>query len=810
MLKNYFKVAVRNLLKNKALFGINVLGLAIGLATFLTISLFVLDEWSYDTFNSENIARIVLQAKMGEEKINEAAVMAPVAATLKQAIPEIKETTRIHKITDAAKVKLAQKTIRNGKLFFADETFFDVFSIKMIQGNPKTALKEPYSIVLTQEQAKLYFGDTDPLNKTITIEGIGIYGLNGFNNFSGQYTVSGIIEKIPANAHFHFDLLGSMATNSAANSPSWLAGQYYTYLSLKGNSDLKQIESKIKSVTDKYFSADLKAQMGMNLSEFEAKGNKVNLVLQPIKDIHLYSNLSGEFEAGGSYKTVLIFSTVALFMLLIACINFINLSTASASKRLKEIGMRKVLGSAQQQLIIQFLVESFLATFFALLLGLGIFYFTLPLFNQLSGKAFYIWQLLSLQNLALLVGLVFAISLLAGGYPAFFMSSFNPLGALKSRFTSGRSKGVRSTLVVFQFGISAILIIGTIVVNQQMDYIQKKDIGYDRNSLIVIRDAGFLGNKLSVFRDELKKDPRVKNITTSAYVPAGPTDDNMNSFLKSDDPTQHIRMRIYSVDEAYVPTLGMKINFGRNLSDALDQKSNNVLINETAIKALGLPKNPVGEIIKLDDNSTKTVIGVVKDFHARSLREPIEPLIMQYGPYYGLILKAENKDMASLLAKMESIWKSFGTGETFRYAFLDELYNETYLKEANMLIILRAFAILTIFIACLGLFGLITYTTQQRTKEIGIRKTLGATVLQIVILLAKDFIKLVGFSLLIAFPLGYYLMNNWLQDFEYRVGISTWVFVLSGLMTLAIAFLTIAFRSIEAALMNPVKSLKTE
>ncbi|MBP7643274.1 MAG: ABC transporter permease [Saprospiraceae bacterium] len=809
MIQNYFKIAWRNILKNKGLFGINVLGLSIGLATFLTITLFVVDELSYDDFHSEEIVRVVLDAKMGEENINESNVMAPVAARLKADIPEIKQTVRIFKLADAAKVILPKETLRSGRLFLADETFFDVFSVKMIAGNPKTSLQKPNSVVLTQEQANLYFGNEDPMDKTIEIKDIGIWDEKGFNSFEGKFTVTGIVEKIPSNSHFHFELLASMSSNTIANSQNWLSGQYATYLSLHDGTDHKSLESKIKKTTDQHFSDGLKTALGMNLQEFEKKGNKVKLGLQSIEDIHLHSNLRGEYEAGGSYKAVLIFSTIAMMMLLIACFNFINLSTASASKRLKEIGMRKVLGSAKQQLILQFLTESLITTVLALCIGLCLFFVFLPLFNQLSGKVFHVEGLLTFNNLLFLPALVLIISFLAGAYPAFYMSSFNPIGALKNKFTSSKTIGVRSTLVVFQFAISVILIIGTLVVNEQMEFIQKKDIGYDRSSLIVIRDAGYLGNKMEVFKNELKNDSRVKSISTSSYMPAGPTDDNMNTVLKANDPTQHLRIKSYSIDEAYVPTLGMKVVMGRNLSYKIDEKSDNIMLNETAVKAIGLAGNPIGAIIKINDEP-KTVVGVVKDFHDRSLRESIEPLMLKYDPYHGLILKAENKDIPGLLAKMESVWNAFGSGETFRYAFLDDLYNEIYLKEANMLTLLRMFTFLTIFIACLGLFGLITYTTQQRIKEIGIRKVLGSSVLQIVALLSKDFIKLVGISMLISFPIGYYLLQNWLQDFEYRTNISFWIFVVAGIITLLIAFLTIAFRSVEAALMNPVKSLKTE
>ncbi|MCF8325907.1 MAG: ABC transporter permease [Leadbetterella sp.] len=817
MIRNYLKIAWRSLLKNKNIFIINSLGLAIGIATCLTISLFVADEISYDRFNTNatDTYRVVLDAKMGDELIKEAAIMAPVASALKQELPEIKRTTRIHKFTDAAKVAYQGKAIRKGKLVMVDSTFFDVFTCKFLSGQPKTALNRPNTVVLTQEQAEAYFGKTNPMNKSIHIKDIGIWNENGFQDFSGLFTVTGIIEKMPLNSHFHFDILASMASNTLAKNESWLQGQYYTYITLNESVEIKNLEAKIRASANKHLAPEIKAKMGMSLEESIAKGNKFGLALQPLLDIHLQSDLRGELEQGGSLKTVTIFGAVALFMLLIACINFMNLSTASASKRVKEIGMRKVLGSAKSQLVNQFLSESFISTVFAMLLGVGIFSLCLPFFNQLANKHIEISSFFNVKYISILAILTLIISLLAGTYPAFFMSSFNTLQALKNRFTNSGSKSVRSGLVVFQFAISATLIIGTLVVNRQMNYIQNKDVGYNRKSLIVLREAGFLGNNLDAFRNELKNDVRVKSITKSAFVPAGPTDSNMQGVIKANDPTQRIRIKQYGIDEEYIPTLGMKLISGRNFTKATDENTLNVIINETAIKSIGLPQNPIGKTIKMTANSDGTspiitVVGVIKDFHARSLREPIEPLIMKYNPYFSLIIKAEDKDIPGLIKSMESRWNSFGTGEAFNYAFLDELYNETYLREANMNSLLRIFAILTIFVACLGLFGLVTFTTEQRFKEIGIRKVLGSSVPQIVGLLSKDFLKLIVVSFLIAFPLGYYAMQNWLQDFEYRTELQWWVFVVAGLITVLIAFITISYRSIQAALMNPVKSLKTE
>jgi putative ABC transport system permease protein len=817
MIRNYIKIAWRSIQKNKMMFAINVLGLAIGIATCLTISLYVADELSYDRYHSQakDTYRLTLAAKMGDEIINEAAIMAPVAATLKQEIPEIKNTTRLYRFSEATKVTYLNKTIRKGKMAMVDPSFFEVFDFNFISGQPKTALNKPNTVVLTKDQAEAYFGKADPINKSIHIKDIGYYSDKGYNDFSGLYTVTAIIDEMPKNGHFHFEILASMASNPMANNQSWLTGQYYTYITLHKGTDLKTLEAKVKASVDKNIAPQLQSGMGLSLDEFLAKGNQVGLKIQPLADIHLQSNLRGELEQAGSLKTVTIFGAIALFMLLIACINFMNLSTASASKRVKEIGMRKVLGSQKSQLIKQFLSESFIATFFAMLVGISLFWLVLPFFNQLANKQYNISVIANGTYLLILAALTLFISLLAGFYPAFFMSSFNILAALKNRFTSSSSQGIRSGLVVFQFSIATMLILGTLVVKQQMNYIQNKDIGYNRNELIVIHDAGFLGNKLAAFSEIIKKDSRVKNLTNSAYVPAGPTDSNMQVVFKANDAAQRIRIKEYSIDEAYIPTLGMSIVGGRNFSKATDANTTNVIINQAAIKALGLAQNPIGKSLKMAGNGDVdapllNIVGVVKDFHARSLRESIEPLMMKYNPYYGLIIKAENKEIAGLLKSMEATWNSFGSGESFQYAFLDELYNETYQKEANSNTILSIFALLTIFVACLGLFGLVTFTTEQRFKEIGIRKVLGSNVPQIVSLLSKDFLKLIAISFLIAFPLGFYFVKNWLQDFEYRTEISPWLFALSGIITIALAFLTISFRSIKAALMNPVKSLKSE
>ncbi|MBA4057242.1 MAG: cell division protein FtsX, partial [Marivirga sp.] len=481
-----------------------------------------------------------------------------------------------------------------------------------------------------------------------------------------------------------------------------------------------------------------------------------------------------------------------------------------------EVGVKKVLGSQARQLIQQFLTESFIATSVAVVLALAIVVLALPVFNVLSGKELDAGYLLHPNVILLILILGVIITLLAGGYPAFFLSSIKPISALKNKISNGgRTKGIRSALVVLQFVISAGLILAIIVVTEQMSYIQNKELGYDRSQLLVLRDLGLLGNNENAFRNQISNDPRVESITMSAFVPAGPTDNNMTSVYPGNKFEEVRRTILYGIDAQYIPTMGMKLVAGRNFSEVQASDSLNVIINETAVKIFGLGPNPIGQILTANtgNNGGKkslTVIGVIKDFHFRSLRETIAPLIMLYNPYGGLIIKTKTQEMTGLISSINDKWKGFKVEEPLSYAPLDELYNETYVAEAKMGNILKIFGLLTIFVACLGLFGLITFTAERRVKEIGVRKVLGASVTQIVSLLSRDLIILVLISFAIAFPIGYYLMSIWLQDFAYKVEIQLWVFALAGITTMLIAFLTISFTTVKAALVNPVESLRSE
>ncbi len=807
MYKSYFKIGWRNLLKNKGLFAINISGLAIGIATCLLIMMFVVDELSFDRYNkkADQIVRVVLKGKVNGEIIKEAVTAAPVAATLKNEFPEVLEATRLRRV-GTPKITYQNNTFRNSKVAFVDPNFFDVFTLPFIQGDAKTALLLPNSIVITKEQAEKYFGKEDPINKLLE-----------FKDAKEPYKVTGVIEKVPANSHFHFDLFASMEGLAHSKEEKWLESNYFTYLVLEKGTDIKTFEAKMPAIIKKYMGPQV-SQLGMTFEKFQESGNEIGLFIQPLTDIHLFSDFAGasELEPGGDIKSVYIFAAVALFMLLIACINFMNLSTAGATKRSKEVGVKKVLGSQKNQLVHQFLIESFISTAVAMILGILIVTVSLSLFNQLSGKELEAAFLLNPKVLAALLGLGIFISLLAGSYPAFFLSSIKPIAALKNKFSNGgKSKGIRSALVVFQFVISATLILAIIVVSQQMSYIQDKNIGYNRDQRVVLRESYLLGKNENVFKNQLLTDPRIESVTMSAFIPAGPTDNNMTGVWVGDNKEEFRRTVIYGIDPSYIPTMGMQLVTGRNFLEGSQSENDKVIVNEALVKAFSLEGNPLGQTInQRTDNeggfSSLTIVGVIKDFHFRSLHEPIAPLMMLDNPYGGLIIKTKTAEMADLIESIQAKWQAFDVEEPFTYGLLDELYNETYLAEQNMGSILKIFGALTILVACLGLFGLVTFTAEQRVKEIGVRKVLGADVFQIVSILSKDLMLLVVISFVIAFPLGFYLMDKWLQGFAYRIDIQWWAYLVAGLSTLLIALFTVSFKTVRAALANPVESLRSE
>jgi putative ABC transport system permease protein len=811
MLKNYIKIAIRSLWRSKAFSAINIFGLAIGIASCLVIMLFVEHELSYDRFHekSDRIVRVIFRGSVQGEQMNEAHVMPPVAQALVQDYPEVEEATRLRPM-GTPKISYGDKIFRKNTFAFADSNVFQVFTLPLLKGDPATALNRPNALVISQSTAQNYFGDEDPIGKVLQ-----------FVDAKAQFTISGVMADIPVNSHFRFDMLGSMATFPDAKNPSWMVSEFYTYLVLPEGYDYKQLEAKLPQVVEKYMGPQLQQAMGISLAQFREAGNDLGLFLQPLNSIYLHSDLLTALEPGGDIQYVYIFAAIALFMLLIACINFMNLSTAGASKRAREVGVRKVLGSGKGQLVGQFLIESTLLSLLALLLALVIVKLALPIFNELSGKNLDL-QLLGKPWIVpglLLFGLF--VGVLAGSYPAFFLSSFKPVSVLKGAASSAAgapgkgSWSLRSGLVVFQFCISIVLIIGTTVVYQQLQYIQNKKLGYDKEQVLVLPETWLLGGQAEVFRQLLLQDPRIQYVSTSGYLPAGPSYNNNFMIYPDDDVSQQVKTLRYDVDDQYIPALGLKMMSGRNFSPQYGTDSTAIILNETAAAAFGWGKDALGKTLTTSTNDGHKhhfrVIGVVGDFHFKSLHERISPLVMVLGNANGsVIAKVNTEQIGGLLADLEEEWTALVPGEPFEYSFLDDRFYKTYESEQKAGQILGIFAGLTIFVACLGLFGLATFTAEQRTKEIGIRKVLGADVSSIVALLSKDFLKLVLLAALIAFPIAWWAMHQWLEDFAYRIDVPLWAFIAAGIVAAVVAFLTISVKAVKAAMANPVKNLRTE
>lgn len=774
-----------------------------GLTTCLLISLYIHNEWSYDRFHdkADRIVRVVFGGKLSGGEIKEANVMPPVAQAFLDEFPEVEESTRMRH-GGRPFFEVNGKRFHEEGVAFVDSNFFNVFSFRLLQGNAQHMLKEPYMAVISEEVAQKFFGTDDAIGKEITIK-----------DDDRPLKVTGVFENLPQNSHFHFDIFVSMSSFQGADSNSWMESGYYTYLVLQPDYDYQALESKLPALFEKYAGPQFPAAFGMDYKEFQNTGADIGLHLQKLKDIHLRSDFSDHLSAPGSIQHIYIFGAVAMFMLLVAIINFMNLSTAGATDRAKEVGVRKVLGSTQGALRSQFLAESLSLTFISLVLSIGLAYVVLPMFNRFSGKMLSVDFLFSWQvwPVILLFGLV--VGLMAGSYPAVFLSSFKPSTVLKGKWMRENGRlGLRNGLVVFQFFISIGLIFSTIVVYCQLHFMQHTNLGYDKEQVLVLQTWP-LGEKETFFKEQLLQDSRVVNVTSSPYVPAGASYSNNFSVHPDEDPSRLVKTLRYDVDEQYIPTLGMEIVEGRNFSSMYGTDSLSAIINEAARDAFGWTDDVLDKILVgvIGDNKPLRVIGVVKNFHFKSMYERITPLIMVMTPHSGnLIVKTSNGDISGLLRTIEGSYESLSPELPLAYSFLDERINNTYLAERKTAEILGVFAGMTIFVACLGLVGLATFTAYQRTKEIGIRKVLGASVAGIVRLLSTDFIKLVGMAILIALPIAWWVMSKWLEDFAYQIDIEWWMFAVAGLSAIVIALVTVSFQAIKAAVANPVESLRNE
>ena len=816
MLKNYFKIAWRNLMKNKTFSFINIFGLAVGLTSCMLITLYLYNELSYDSHH-RNIDRIyqlgTTFVKEGRED-RTANTPAPMARTMQQEFPEIAQATRLMKAFADDKTLLQftpaqgeRKSIYETKGYLADSNFFKILTYRFVEGDPATALINPNSLVLSQEIAQKFFGSESAINKTIRISS----STNGDHDFN----VTGVFvpSKTPSHidARFFMSIKGGDVEQYARNATDLASNNmYYTYFELKPGSDAKKLEAKFPAFIDKYAGKDLKA-MGFYKKQF----------LTPVPDVHLYANTSSNVSAQGSPTYLYILASIAVFTLLIACINFMNLSTARSSKRSAEVGVRKVLGAEKKSLIWQFIGESLLLSLIAFLIALALTQLVLPLFSEVSGKEFSYsivqsaFLMLGFLALALITGLI------AGSYPAFYLSSFAPVKVLKGKITNSLAAiSLRKALVVFQFVISVVLIIASVVISNQMRYLRTKDLGFAKEQQIIIplRSAN-AKNIYASLKTELSQKAQIKSSGGTLYYPGIMNPSDMALYKEGTNVNNSKRVFMNWVDEDYLKTLEIKPVAGRLFSKDFPADTNlRIIVNEQAIKEMGFQsaEQSVGKAAMFDwqgETYRLEIVGVVKDFHFKALHEPVQPYAFQLNnnPSYNyLVAHASTADMKGTLKSIEASWNKLNPNEPFEYSFLDQDFYKNYEAEERLSSIVGYFTIIAILISCLGLFGLAAFSAEQRIKEIGVRKVLGASVGSIVTLLSKDFLKLVGIAILIASPIAWFAMNKWLQDFAYRTNIGWEVFVITTGIALFIAIMTVSFQAIRAAIANPVKSLRTE
>jgi putative ABC transport system permease protein len=809
MLKNYFKIAFRNLWKNKGYSAINIFGLAIGIATCLLISLYVMDELSYDKYNknADRIYRINANIKFGGDEQNLAVCPDPMAFTMVKDYPEVENAVRFRGYGPSL-VKKGNENIKEERIIYTDSTLFDVFTLPMIEGNPKKALTEPNSVVITEKVAKKYFSTTHAIGKVLR-----------FDN-KNDYKITAVIKDVPENSHFNFDFFIALAGVQEANQNIWLSFNFNTYLLLRKDADVKSFQKKFDQILAKYMFPQAEQLLHINKEDFKKSGNFVNLSLIPLTDIHLRSDRVAELAPNNDVQVVYIFSIIAIFILLVACVNFMNLSTARSANRAKEVGVRKVLGTQRKNLVSQFLTEAVVMSLIAFVFAIAIAFLLLPYLNQLALKQLTLSVSDHPYLLPLLVTFAIIVGLLAGSYPAWYLSAFRPIQVLKGTVSAGFKRSyLRSGLVVFQFFISITLIIATIIIYNQLNYIRNRKLGFNKEQVLLVRDAYALDKQAESFKQEVLKYPEIISGTKSGYLPVSNSGrDNESLFAEGHiENDKAVATQFWTVDHDYLKTMGMQIVEGRDFNKEFATDSSAIILNETAVKLFGFSGNPIGrkvtELIDLNAKTTRdfTVIGVVKNFNFESLRQNIGALCMKIGNSTGTIsFRMRTTDATQTIGHIKSIWKKIAPNEPFTYSFLNEEFDNMYRSEERSGKIFISFAVLAILIACLGLFGLAAYAAEQRTKEIGIRKVLGATVSNIVGMLSKDFLKLVLLASLIAFPVSWWIMNKWLQDFAYRIHISWWVFVLATAMAFSIAIITVSFQAIKAALTNPVKNLRTE
>ncbi len=813
MIRNYIRIAFRNLLRYKSFSIINIIGLAIGLAASLLIALWVFDELSYDRFheNLDHIYRVERHIEWEGKIIDVPVTGAVYGETLKKDIPEILDFTRVDP-TELSVVNYLNNS-QEERILFVDKGFFNIFTFPLLEGDPATALAEPFSVVMTRDAAMTYFGEEFPIGKSLEVE---------WGDEKKFFKVTGILDDVPAESHFHFDVLASFATfeelMDTEHLNTWLSNYLYTYVLLHPDATPETVAPKLRGIVEEYISPAYSLFLNGEQPDFDIHKIFV-LVMRPMKDIHLKAKLLWEIEPQGNITSVFIFSIVSALILIMACFNFMNLSTALGAKRSREVGIRKTAGASQGQLIIQLLSETVVIAIIALLVALLLIEAVLPIFNSFTGKELSLSTFLVPKYMLVLVAIIFGTGIVAGLYPAFYLSKFDPMIVLRKNEEERSSRfSFRQVLVVFQFSISILLIIGTIIAYLQINYFYDRPIGYNQENLLVIStESSEVRSKMDVLRSSLAQNPKVVSMTSSGSVPAARDFSDMG--FRS-EMSQDVFVSMYiTVGYDFFKTYQMEFIAGRPYSRSFGtDTAHKFIVNEQVVKRIGItnPEDAIGLKYGHFDSEGNAVdgeiIGVVKDFHFKPMDKAIEPITfrltddwMEY-----ITIRYNTSDLGALVSDIEGVWRSLFPKEEYVYFFLKDRYESLYIEEARMKNILLTFTFLAVIIGCLGLFGLAAFMAQQKSKEIGIRKVHGASVANIMVLLTRQFSYWVILANIIAWPLAYYFMDNWLSNFYYRIPMPWWVFIASGLVALILAIVTVSYRAYRAAASDPLNAIKYE
>jgi len=806
MFNNLIKHSVRSFKRQRAYIIINVLGLSIGIACSLLIALYIINETSYDKYNEkkDRIYRAILNGKIGGQEVTvsySAAVMGP---TLLKEFPEVEDFLRMSSWGPTV-IEYDNQTFTEDHIIEADSSFFNFFTIPVLKGDPRNLLNAPHRIVLSESTAKRIFGNENPIDKPVKL-----------GTDSTRYIVTGVMADVPENSHFDANIIASFMTNPRSKDLTWLSNSFSTYLLLKPNASYETVDAKFPELMIKYVGPEVQQYMGISLADFTAQGNKYRFYLQNLTDIHLDPSISQDLKPAADPKYLRIFGAIAILIVLIAAINFMNLSTAQSSRRAKEVGIKKVAGSTRGMLVVQFLSESFILSFIALIFAVVLLKITLPYFNNLLGATLSLKLISNWYTIPVLILFSLFVGLLAGSYPSMFLSSFNPYEVLKGSVKNSLRNGrLRRVLVVFQFAVSILLIIGTMVMYKQISYMLNKDVGFNKEQLVVISEAHTLGTKMKAFKDAVKEIPGVVNISSSTAVPG--RNNNNNGYTIEGRKDETFLLMTSWVDYNFLETYGMTLASGRSFNESFSTDKQACLINESARKDFSITNLENTRFATPDDSGKMNyiqVIGVVNNFNFESLRNPIGPYIMRFQNdrmlwgYITVRLTAQN--YSSTISAIENKWKEFIPNNPLQYYFVDEDFEKMYIQEKQNAQMAVIFSVLAIFIAALGLFGLTSFTVEQRTKEIGVRKAMGSSVAGIYVVISREIVVLVTISAIIAWPVVYYWAGKWLENFYYKISLGLFTFIAGLTIALGIALLTISYRILKAASVNPAQSLKYE